>query len=664
MSLIFSYRLGAAALAAFSSLSWADSLAAPAVLEEVTVAAEPLAPELAAPALVLGEAALAAQGASTLGETLQGQPGIAASPFGAGANQALLRGASGARAPVLADGAPLQDAANVGPDHRSSAEPLLARQIEWLRGPAALIYGADPATGALNLVDDKIPTEQPAGGLAANAELRWGSNADERTRLLALTAGQGALVWHVQALARNAGDYAVGSGWAGGARVPGSAAHSDDASVGLSWLHPQGYLGLAYTHQSAVYGLAGHQHGSEGCHPHGLQLHCDAAPDEAPEAPPQVDLRSQRWDLRGEWRNPAPGWLALRLRAGATDYRHDEAEQGRVLTTFANRAQDLRLELQHAALAGWQGLLGLTWMQRDFSAEGEEAYVPPSRTQRQSLFALEQYRWRQWQLTAALRHEHQRVAAQQQGLVRVQQASSLALGAQWQLLAGYALTAQAAYASRLPSAEELYAQGLHMATHSYELGNPQLRPERCASLELGLQKTTGDTTWSVTAHQRRVRDYIYGRLLDVQQGLQLLQYSQQDARISGLEAQLRQRLGAHISATLWGDWLRARFAGGGGDLPRTSPARAGLRLQGRWQGWQGEWEWLQVARQNRVAALEAPTPGYGTWGLGLSYQRGPWQVYLRGQNLGNRLAWAHTSFIKDAAPLMGRNLVLGLRWML
>lgn len=630
-------------------------------LPELTVSAGALPPELATPSLILEGEALQRQRAATLGQTLAGEPGIHASPFGAGANHPVLRGMTGERTPVLSDGAPVQDAANVGPDHRITVEPLLASQIELLRGPAALLYGGNPAAGVLNVQDDKVPTALPAQGHEGRAELLWGSNAGEKTGAVALTGGEGALAWHVQALARDAGDYAVGAGWAAGRRLPGSWGRNDDASLGLSWLHAQGYLGLAYTRQTARYGLPGHDHAHEGCHAHGLQLHCDLAQG-APEAaaPPQVDMHSQRWDLRGEWRNPAPGWQALRLRAGHTDYQHDEAEAGQVVTTFRNRAQDLRLELQHAPLAGWQGLLGMTLLQRDFSAEGEEAYVPASRTQRLGLFALEEYRWQQWHWTAALRHERQRVSAPEKGLQGSHQATSLALQARWQWRPGYAVQANASYASRLPSAEELYAQGLHMATNSYELGDPGLRPETTAALELALRKTAGATTWSLSAYHHRVHDYIYGRTLDVQQGLQLLQYSQQDALFTGLEAQLRQRLNAHWGVTVLGDLVRARFAAGG-DLPRIPAARAGLRLDARWQGWQGEAEWLQVARQSRVAALETPTPGYGMLNLGLSYRSGPWQLYAKGQNLTNRLAWAHTSFIKEAAPLAGRNLVLGMR---
>ncbi|MBX9936388.1 MAG: TonB-dependent receptor, partial [Burkholderiaceae bacterium] len=99
---------------------------------------------------------------------------------------------------------------------------------------------------------------------------------------------------------------------------------------------------------------------------------------------------------------------------------------------------------------------------------------------------------------------------------------------------------------------------------------------------------------------------------------------------------------------------------------RTPAARLGLRLNGQWQAWQSYAEWVQVARQTRIAAFETETPGYGMLHMGVSYHARtgsgqPWQIYLRANNLNNRLAYAHTSFIKDAAPLTGRNITVGVR---
>ena len=88
-------------------------------------------------------------------------------------------------------------------------------------------------------------------------------------------------------------------------------------------------------------------------------------------------------------------------------------------------------------------------------------------------------------------------------------------------------------------------------------------------------------------------------------------------------------------------------------------------MNARLAGWDTMAEWTQVLRQNRTAQYETQTPGYGMLNLGASYLwksgGNQWQFYVKGQNLTNRLAYAATSFIKSAAPLTGRNLVVGLR---
>ena len=114
-----------------------------------------------------------------------------------------------------------------------------------------------------------------------------------------------------------------------------------------------------------------------------------------------------------------------------------------------------------------------------------------------------------------------------------------------------------------------------------------------------------------------------------------------------------------------GDGVRARLSDGSA-LPRIPALRAGLRVNARVAGWDGMAEWVQVLRQNRTAAYESETAGYGMLNLGLAYNGGrgtahEWQVYLKARNLTDRLAYSATSFIKDAAPLMGRNIAVGLR---
>ena len=657
-------------------------------LPPVTVSASGLqlgANDMTTPTAVLEGDELVRRREATLGETLGSEPGIASSHFGAGASRPIIRGMDGPRVKVLSDGAELHDASTISPDHAVASEPLLATQIEVLRGPSALVYGGGAVGGVVNVLDGKVPTAIPKKGIEGSAELRANTGAGEGAGAFSLTGGAGNLAVHVEGVARDAGDYRVGKGWAPDGeptrKVPGSFNRTDTGSVGLSWVGDRGYLGAAYTRQTAKYGLPGHNHSFEGCHTHGNHLHCGAHDEEdghdhgAEEHGdvPVVDLRSERLDIRGELRNPFTGFSALRLRAGVTDYVHDEVEDGAIATTFKNKAYDTRIELQHEPIAGFKGVVGLQTSQRKFSAIGEEAYVQPTVTRKTGLFVLEEYRlndwYGDWRFEAALRHDRQTAEALASGSAggteRSHNGTSASLGAVWKFTPGYQVGTSFTRASRAPSAEELYARGLHMATSTYERGNANLRSETSQNIDLSLKKTSGDTTFGVSVFRNRISNYIYGRTLDEVDGLQLLQYSQADATFTGIEGQVRQRVTRNMGVTLFGDTVRAKLDGGG-LLPRIPATRAGVRLDANWNAWEGQVEWVQVARQNRVASFETATPGYGMLNLGVSY-RGqlssgtPWQVYLKANNLTDRLAYAHTSFIKNAAPLLGRNITVGVK---
>ncbi|MDP3246096.1 MAG: TonB-dependent receptor, partial [Polaromonas sp.] len=495
-----------------------------ASLPPVTVSASGLqlgANDMTTPVTVLEGDELVRRREATLGETLNSEPGITSSHFGAGASRPIIRGMDGPRVKVLSDGAELHDASTISPDHAVVSEPLLATQIEVLRGPSALLYGAGAVGGVVNVLDGKIPTAIPQKGYEGSAELRANTGAREATGAFSLTGGTGNLAVHVEGVARDAGDYRVGKGWAPEGeptrKVLGSFNRTDTGSVGLSWVGDRGYLGAAYTRQAAKYGLPGHNHSFEGCHTHGNSLHCGAHEGEEEDGHdhdhdaehgdvPVVDLRSERFDIRGELRNPFAGFSALRLRAGVTDYVHDEVEDGAISTTFKNKAYDTRIELQHNPIAGFKGVIGLQTSQRKFSAVGEEAYVEPTITRKLGLFALEEYRLGDWRFEAAMRHDRQTAEAQTSGIERSHNGTSASLGAVWKFTPGYQVGTSFTRASRAPSAEELYAQGLHMATSTYERGNANLKSEISQNIDVSLKKTAGDTTFGVSVFRNRINN--------------------------------------------------------------------------------------------------------------------------------------------------------------
>lgn len=606
---------------------------------------------------------------STLGDTLSGIPGVNSDTFGGGASRPVVRGQAAPRVKVLSEGAGLMDASEVSPDHAISGEPLLLEGIEILRGPSALLYGGGAIGGAVNLLDKKIPTRVPTDGGEGVAEVRLGSVDNEEAGVVGMTVGAGNFAIRVEAAARKTDDYKVPD--QAEPRLDGSYNETSTATLGASWIGSRGYLGAAYTEQTSRYGLAGHEHEFEGCHPHDEELHCDAddghdhgGDDEEGHGVPEVRLKSRRVDLRGELRDPLPGIENVRLRAGYTDYQHQELEEGVVSTTFTNEGYDGRIEAQHREIAGFKGVVGLQLSKSDFAAVGEESFLAPSTTKNTGLFVMEERELGDWHFEGALRQEWQEASAL--GLADAEHKPfSISGSAVWHFMPGWSGAMSLSRSQRAPSAQELYADGVHLATNTYEMGDSSLDVETANALELTLRKTAGSTTASVSAYHYVYDDYIFARTLDQFEDFRLIRYSQADATFTGLEGEVRQQLTPWLSATVFGDYVRGELKGDGGNLPRIPAARVGVRAEAFAGPWSGDVEYSRTFKQADIAAFESETPGYNMVNATVAYDVDlagvKSQVFLRGTNLLDELAFNHASFLAETAPQRGRNLVVGVR---
>ena len=649
----------------------------PEGVSTVVVSASPLgliSGDMISPVTALGGNELMRLRESTLGDTLSTQRGVASSHFGAGASRPIIRGMDGPRVKILSDGAEVQDASTISPDHAVGFEPLLAERMEILRGPSALAYGGGAVGGVVNILDRKIPTRMPSAAVEGSLELRANSAADERAGVFEVTGAAGQFAVHAEGVKRRAGEYRVGKDWPLGSEVAGSFRESASGSAGLSWIGKRGYLGAAFTQESADYGIPGHDEGFGACHPEDGRLHCDEHGDEDEEGDhhheegviPVVKLDSRRWDLRGELSDPVAGIRKLRLRASWTDYRHDEKEEGAILTTFTSKGHDARLEFEHAPIGPVRGVFGFQTTRRDFAAVGEESYVAPSLTKKNAVFVTEEFRTGDWRFEGAARHEWQDIAVRSSAAGSSTDGTSVSAGAVWRFAPQYSLRTSVSQSHRLPTAEELYADGVHLATGTYEQGNAALGRETSRNLDFTLRKFEGATTFSLGLYRNRVANFIYANTLDVHEGFQLVQYAQRDAEFTGIDAEVRHKFSSHFNAMLFGDSVRARFAGGDhANLPRIPAQRVGVKLDGEWNDWHVYLEFYRVRGQERVARFETATPGYNMLNMGAHINARiaevPVQFFARLNNLGDSLAYSHSSFIKLAAPMTGRNATVGLR---
>lgn len=611
---------------------------------------------------------------ATLGETLAGLPGIQFDSFGGGASRPVIRGQTAPRVQALSDGANIQDASAISPDHAITTEPTLLRGIEVLHGPAALLYGGGAIGGAVNLLDNKVPTELPNRGISAKVEARFGTADDERTFVGGVTVAAGPLALHLEGVDRDSDDFRVPGGF-GEDHVAGSYNRTSTISAGGSLVFDSGYLGAAFTRQRSEYGLPGHSHHYESCHPHGTTLHCGGHGQEdehdhdhgndTDHGIPFVKLRSDRVDVRGEYRDPLPAIERVRLRVALTDYEHDEIEEDTIATTFKNKAQDYRLEVTHAPVGNLKGVIGVQHSKSDFSALGEEAFIPHSDTRNTAIFAMEALQLGPVRLELAVRHEWQKIKTTLGREVRFNP-FSVSGAMVWDIDGDYSLALALARTQRAPNVQELFARGIHLATNTYELGSPTLGKETARSVELTFRKTAGATTFSLGAYHQNFDDFVFAQTLDQFEDFRLIRYTATDAKFTGIDGQVRHQFTPNFGAEIFGDYVRAKLSKGFGNLPRIPAARLGARVDGKWRRLRGDVEYYHVFEQDRIAAFETRTAAYDMLNATLSYklgvgERSSAELFVRATNLTNELAFNHASFIKNASPLRGRNVVVGLR---
>jgi iron complex outermembrane recepter protein len=636
--------------------------------------------------------------AAQLGDVLDREPGVTATSFSPGASRPVLRGFSGERVKVLIDGIGAIDASNTSPDHAVSIDPLTAERIDILRGPAVLLYGSQAIGGAVNVIDKRIPQrplDEPfhfdfAAGADTAFDLREaGASLDARLG--------GGFVIHADGSWRKTDDVRI-PGFVVSDRLradllaeaeeeedeghfeeaeelreateqrgllPTSATETWSANTGLAFFRGESNLGLSVGVFDTLYGVpsrpgAGHGH-EEGEEAEG--------PDEHGGVPITIGLRQYRADLRGRVALGDGLFEALNLRAGYSDYVHTEFEGDEVGTVFDVEGIESRLELIQARRGTWSGQVGAQFTTRDFRATGAEAYVPPNLTDQWALFALQEVDVGPVHLELAARFERTAVDANTLGIERRFNAGSGAISLAHETAGGLRFGVNLSRVARAPSAEELFAEGPHIATQAFEIGDPDLGLEKAWGIEAFVRGRLGPGTVSLAAFRNRFDGYIFQQETGAEEdGLPVFQTLQRDATYSGIEGEISYPIVESgpfsLIADARGEYVRATLDDRS-PVPRIPPLSLLGALEARTERFdvRGEVHW--TAAQNRVASNETPTEGFTFVNASIAWKpvtgNDNVTLMLQGENLFDVEGRRHVSFTKDFVPLPGRNVKLSLR---
>ncbi len=663
-------------------------------IEEIVVSA-PLgkaASDTALPIGVLSGEALRQEAAASLGETLSNEIGVHSASFGSGVGNPIIRGQGGNRVRVLQDGVGSLDAADISPDHSYAAEPLLAERIEVIRGPATLLYGNGAIGGVINVVDNRIPDTLPKK-MSGAVEVRHATANDQNSSVFRLDGGLGQFAWHLDGLYRESNNLDIAGSAidlaalrAAGEELPedntrgyigNSDKRSDAWTAGGSWITERGFVGLSVNRANNNYGLppgAHEEHDASGGGGHGHE-----------EADIRLDMEQERIDLKAGY--ALDGFFeSLDLRLSQNDYQHKELEESdegvEVGTVFKNKASEGRLVVRHKQLGQWQGAIGLQLGDRDFSAVGEEAFIPPADIRNHALFLVEELSINRWTYEFGLRGEQQRIDVGS-NCEDERNTFSASASALWDFRDDSNALFAINRSERAPTVEELYSNSQncaratnlseaveHAATARIEVGDPELDKELSHNLEIGLRKTLGAVTAEFSVYHNDIQNYTYlqdtGAEIDE---VHVANFQQRNATFTGYEFQVGMPLPLvhkNLSAEFFSDYVRARFTEGNGDVPRIPAQRFGTALHYHAGNWSTHVRLTQVREQDNTADNESSTDGYTLLELAgdyhLSIGTSEMTLFVKARNLLDEEVRSHTSLLKNFAPEAGRNIESGVRF--
>jgi iron complex outermembrane recepter protein len=636
-------------------------------LSTVTVTAAPFGKagelQILNPAKVLAGPELRAKLGTSLGETLGNELGVAASGFGAGASRPIIRGLEGPRVKILQNGLAVADVSSISNDHAVATESATAQQIEILRGPAALLYGSGAIGGLINVVDNRIPTVL-FKNITGEAELRYDSVNQEKNASAHIDGAAGDIAWHLDGNARKTNDYRIPGRTESAnpdaplGRLPTSFTRENSVTGGLSLVQNWGYAGVAIQNLNDKYGIPTDEKSF-------------------------IDLQQTRYDFSGAIKAPFAHFKDLQFKAAYTDYKHSEnAEDGTALTDFKNRSAETRLTIAHEAWAGWEGVWGIQTENTRFSAlsasTGRTDTVPTTKSSSVAAFAVEQRQFGDVVINVGGRIENvdRKPRAEFQLQKRDFTLGSASIGALWQFSKDYAAGVTGSYAQRAPTTEELYSNGPHESTATFDIGDNLLGKEKSRNLELSLQKTTGLIRWKINAFVNKIDNFVYGSTDNIfvdEEGTpepdgEFLrrEWIQAKATIRGAEAEISyNEHGEGFSARGFADTSRGRLDKVG-SLPLQPATRIGGDIGYRQAGWRGVISLVHAKKQDRLASFESfETPSYTKVDFNLSYSHPfynsqlTWFAY--GKNLFNQDIRLATSVLRETVPQPGRGVVLGVR---
>jgi len=658
------------------------SLRLAAVREQVTVTAsgrEESAFESFQSTSTVGSLELVQKSPVSLGDLLEGQPGVAKRGFGTGSGRPVIRGFDGDRVLILKDGIRTGTLSSQSGDHGEVFNPLELERVEVVKGPATLLYGSNAIGGVVNAISShNVIHDHHHPGVTAflNAvggttnELFGGGGGFE----IGFASGFSA---SLHGGGSRTGDFQTPIG-----ELFNSRTRLANGGGAFGWTGERGFWKASYDFEDSRFGI-----------PFAALL------EEAMGAPiivvpgavigesdEKIQLPTRRHNTRfaGGFRNLPSFVESMRFQFDLSKYHHDEVEildtgEEEIATSFDNQQFFYQGMFEQRKTGRLTGRFGISGFHRQYDTVGAEALSPPVNQNNFAFFALEEISFERLRFQFGGRVEHSAFDVQDPlaGLPnRDFTGFSGAAGVHVALWRGGAFVANYTHSYRSPAIEELYNNGPHIGNVTFEIGNPDLHGERSNGFDFALRHQSGRFRADASFFLYHINDFIFlAPTGNIEDGLIEAENLQGRARYRGAEVGFDVSLHPNFWLLFGLDLVQAEtrsavttlstgmITPSGTPLPRIPPLRARIGFDWRWKGLSVRPEGVITSDQDDIFPTETRTSGFGLFNLNASYtvaRQHFVQVFsVSAFNLGDTLYRNHLSFIKDLAPEIGRGVRFG-----
>ncbi len=608
-------------------------------------------------------------------------PGISQITTGGAISKPSIRGLGYNRVLTIVDGA-REEGQQWGDEHGVQIDQYAAARIEVLKGPASLLYGSDALGGVINIIDDLVPA---SGDINGNFTTNYSTNTGLIGSSLMLRGNNDGLVYRGRVSYKNAHGYAYK-----GLTVPNSGFNEANINGMIGLNKTWGYSHLSLSRFNTNVGLV-----EDGPTANGNYLNEDG------DIITNSVARNRKLGLPFQNINHYRAALNSNILIGGGQLKSTFAFQRNIRKEFEESKDEpgLHLDLNSytydvkysfANNGVWEPTIGLQGMHQTNLNNGDEYLIPDYTSDNIGAFAYLKRNFKNGALNAGIRYDYKNIDGRdliengQQVFTAFNNNFSNvsgSLGFAFEIAKNLNFKGNAGSGFRAPNIAELGANGKHEGTFRYEIGNSNLKQETSLQFDLGLEYNAETVTIGLTAFSNRIFNYIYPGnftnetiLYDEEDGttslLPVYRFVQTDADLIGGEASVDFHLikSLHFENTF--AYVRGKNLANGAALPFIPAASLNneLRFEPTVKGLEDSFLKIglnNVFKQNRFDNFETETDGYtlidAGIGTSLKTKKGKVNIWITGQNLGNKLYFNHLSRYKVAGIFnQGRNVSFGI----